>query len=448
VPRRRDRARASMHTYRAELVRRSGLHELGVRWRRLPRPVQRFSPALALLAVAATYPFYLSSLPSGNVPLIYSFPSIRSAVTILVFTTMAVGLNVVVGYCGLLDLGYVAFYAIGAYTAGWLASGQFQQVRFHFGSVGVTHSANGIHISIWLVLLIAALLTALGGILIGLPTLRLRGDYLAIVTLGFGEIIPQFVRNADSLHGFDLTHGTFGISPIDSPGFGNTLHNAIGLPASYQQEFDADRLFFWTGLAILILTIVCCIRLRDSRLGRAWIAIREDETAAGAMGIPLMRTKTWAYAIGAFFGGAAGAYVASFNAGAFPSQFSFNISVFLLCMVILGGMGSIWGVTIAGAILAWLNVEGLANIGTWLNDNIFPASRQIEVAKYQFGIYGVIIVLMMMFRPQGLIPEARRKREIEEADLAGPADTPLYEMRGADEPGAGERGAGGKVPRG
>jgi branched-chain amino acid transport system permease protein len=437
-----------MRTYRAELVRRSGLHELGVQWRRLPGPVQRFSPALALLAVAATYPFYLSSLPSGNVPIIYSFPSVRSAVTILVFTTMAVGLNVVVGYCGLLDLGYVAFYAIGAYTAGWLASGQFQQVRFHFGSVGVAHTANGIHISIWLVLLFAALLTALGGILIGLPTLRLRGDYLAIVTLGFGEIIPQFVRNADSLHGFDLTHGTFGISPIDSPGFGNTLQDSLGLPSAYSQQFDADRLFFWTALGILILTIVCCIRLRDSRLGRAWIAIREDETAAGAMGIPLMRTKTWAYAIGAFFGGAAGAYIASFNAGAFPSQFSFNISVFLLCMVILGGMGSIWGVVIAGAILAWLNVEGLANIGTWLNDNIFPASHQIEVAKYQFGIYGIVIVLMMMFRPVGLIPERRRKREIEEADLAGPADAPLYEMRGADEPGAGERGSGGKVPRG
>jgi branched-chain amino acid transport system permease protein len=437
-----------MRTYRAELVRRSGLHELGAQWRRLPRPVQRFSPALALLAVAATYPFYLSSLPTGNVPIIYSFPSVRSAVTILVFTTMAVGLNVVVGYCGLLDLGYVAFYAIGAYTAGWLASGQFQQVRFHFGSVGVVHTANGIHISIWLVLLLAALLTALGGILIGLPTLRLRGDYLAIVTLGFGEIIPQFVRNADSLHGFDLTHGTFGISPIDSPGFGDTLQDSLGLPSAYSQQFDADRLFFWTALGILILTIVCCIRLRDSRLGRAWIAIREDETAAGAMGIPLMRTKTWAYAIGAFFGGAAGAYIASFNAGAFPSQFSFNISVFLLCMVILGGMGSIWGVVIAGAILAWLNVEGLANIGTWLNDNIFPASHQIEVAKYQFGIYGIVIVLMMMFRPVGLIPERRRKREIEEAGLAGPADTPLYEMRGADEPGAGERGSGGKVPRG
>jgi branched-chain amino acid transport system permease protein len=446
VARRRDQARGAMRSYRKQAAQKSGLHRVRGWWSRLPGPVRRFGPAIVVLIVAVLYPYYLSSLPTGNVPLIYSFPSVRSGVTIIVFTMMAVGLNVVVGYCGLLDLGYVAFYAIGAYSAGWLASGQFQQVSFHFGSVGVTHDARGIHISLWLVLIIAALLTAAGGILIGLPTLRLRGDYLAIVTLGFGEIIPQFVRNADSLHGFDLTHGTFGISPIDSPGFGHA-GTTLGLPAAYSQSFDADKLFYWTAIALLLLTIVICIQLRDSRLGRAWVAIREDETAAGAMGVPLMRTKTWAYAIGAFFGGAAGAYIASFNSGAFPSQFSFNISVFLLCMVILGGMGSIWGVVVAGAILSWLNVEGLANIGTWLNDNIFPASHQIEVAKYQFGIYGVLIVLMMMFRPQGLIPEARRKREIEEG-TRGALDEPLYEMRGADEAGAGERGSAGAVPRG
>jgi branched-chain amino acid transport system permease protein len=367
-------------------------------------------------------------------------------VTILVFVMMAVGLNVVVGYAGLLDLGYVAFYAIGAYTAGWLASGQFQQVRWHFGSIGLAPTANGIHINMWLVLLIAGVLTAVGGILIGLPTLRLRGDYLAIVTLGFGEIIPQFVRNADAsgFGGFDLTHGTFGISPIDSLGFGKTLHNAVGLPESYQASFNADRLFYWTVLALLLITVFCSMRLRDSRLGRAWIAIREDETAAGAMGIPLMRTKTWSYAIGAFFGGIAGAYVGTFNQGAFPSQFDFNISVFLLCMVILGGMGSLWGVVVAGVILAWLNVEGLANIGTWLNNN---TPLNIDVPKYEFGIYGVIIVLMMLFRPTGLIPERRRAREIEEG-TRGTLDEPLYEMRFANEPGAGERGSAGRQPRG
>ena len=421
------------------------LDRLAAEWRRIPPRVRGWVPLVIVVTLAVTYPFYVSGLPS-NVPLILAFPGLHSSVTILVFVVMAVGLNIVVGYAGLLDLGYVAFYAIGAYTAGWLASGQFQQVNVHFGSIGLAPNVPGIHISVWLVLLIAAILTAVGGILIGLPTLRLRGDYLAIVTLGFGEIIPQFVRNADKegFGGFDLTHGTFGISPIDSLGFGKTLHRTVGLPENYQASFNADRLFFWTALVVLLVTVFCSMRLRDSRLGRAWIAIREDETAAGAMGIPLMRTKTWSYAIGAFFGGAAGAYIATFNQGAFPSQFDFNISVFLLCMVILGGIGSLWGVVVAGTILAWLNVEGLANIGTWLNNN---TPLNIEVPKYEFGIYGVIIVLMMLFRPTGLIPERRRKREIEEGSR-GPLDEPLYETRGADEPGAGERGAPGKVPRG
>jgi branched-chain amino acid transport system permease protein len=432
---RQARAYARSHLGRA--AKASRLDLANAQWQRIPASLRNLVPLAILLPLAVTYPFYVSSLPT-NVPLILTFPGLHSSVTILVFVVMAVGLNVVVGYAGLLDLGYVAFYAIGAYTAGWLASGQFEEVNFHLGSIGLSPAANGIHINVWLVLLIAAMVTAIGGILIGLPTLRLRGDYLAIVTLGFGEIIPQFVRNGDNLHGFDLTHGTFGISPIDSLGFGATLHNALGLPITYQQSFNADRLFFWTALGVLLVTVFCSMRLRDSRLGRAWIAIREDETAAGAMGIPLMRTKTWAYAIGAFFGGAAGAFIASFNQGAFPSQFDFNISVFLLCMVILGGMGSLWGVVVAGTILAWLNVEGLANIGTWLNENVFPASHQIDVPKYTFGIYGVIIVLMMLFRPTGLIPERRRKREVEEGQgggLAGLSDT-MYEAQ-HDEPAGG-----------
>jgi branched-chain amino acid transport system permease protein len=343
-------------------------------------------------------------------------------VVMIVFTMMAIGLNIVVGYAGLLDLGYVAFYAVGAYTAGWLASGHFQQVKVHIFSAGVGPELRGIHINLWLVLAIAGTLTAVAGILIGLPTLRLRGDYLAIVTLGFGEIIPQFVRNADDLGGFNLTAGTFGINPIDSPGFGESLNSSLGLPVSFQQSFDKINLFYWGALVLLLITIYCSIRLRDSRLGRAWIAIREDETAAAAMGVPLMRTKTAAYALGAFFGGVAGAYYASFKSGAFPSEFFFNISVFLLCMVILGGMGSVWGVVLAGAILTYLNQEGLANFGSWLNNE---TPLDFEVAKYQFLLYGVIIVLMMLFRPVGLIPEGRRKREIEE----GTATDTLYGER-------------------
>ena len=392
-------------------------------WRRLPGRARTLIPGLALLGIAALYPTYVESLPS--VPVIQEFPSVSTAVIMIVFVMMAVGLNIVVGYAGLLDLGYVAFYAVGAYTAGWLASGHFQQVQIHLGSAGISPDLRGIHINMWIVLLLAGCLTGIAGILIGLPTLRLRGDYLAIVTLGFGEIIPQFVRNADSLGGFNLTAGTFGINPIDSPGFGDSLNEAIGLPINFQQSFEKINLFYWSALALLLITIFCSVRLRDSRLGRAWIAIREDETAAAAMGVPLMRTKTWAYALGAFFGGIAGAFYASFKGGAFPSEFFFNISVFLLCMVILGGMGSVWGVVVAGAILAYLNQEGLANIGGYLNEE---TPLDFEVTKYTFGIYGAIIVLMMLFRPQGLIPERRRASEIEEGVHEG--DT-LYGERHA-----------------
>jgi branched-chain amino acid transport system permease protein len=373
---------------------------------------------LVVVLVAALYPEYVESLQGIGV--VGEFvPGLGSMVVMIVFTMMAVGLNIVVGYAGLLDLGYVAFYAAGAYMAAWFASLQFEQLSFHFGSVGVNPEAPGIHLSIWLVLLLAGLFTLVVGILIGLPTLRLRGDYLAIVTLGFGEIIPQFVRNGDNIFGFDLTHGTFGISPIDSPGFGETLNETVGLPVSYQQSFDRAQLFFWTALALLLLTVFCSVRLRDSRLGRAWIAIREDETAAAAMGVPLMRTKTWSYALGAFFGGIAGAFYASFKSGAFPADFYFNISIFLLCMVILGGIGSVWGVIVGGMILGYLNVEGLATIGSKLRES---TGIDFEPTKYQFGIYGVIIVLMMLFRPVGLIPERRHKRELEE----GVHDESLY----------------------
>ena len=398
---------------RLERVRSAGggaLAPVSRGWNQLPGWLRTAIPALLLLAIAVFYPYYVESLPD-NVPVIINFPSVSTAVIMIVFVMMAIGLNIVVGYAGLLDLGYVAFYAVGAYTAGWLASGHFQQVSFHFGSTGLSRESAGVHVNVWIVLLLAGLLTAVAGILIGLPTLRLRGDYLAIVTLGFGEIIPIFVRNGDNLGGFNLTAGTFGINPIDSPGFGESLSSAVGLPVNFQQSFDREKLFFYAALALLLLTVFCSIRLRDSRLGRAWIAIREDETAAAAMGVPLMRTKTWAYALGAFFGGIAGAYYASFKSGAFPSEFYFNISVFLLCMVILGGMGSVWGVLVAGSVLAWLNVEGLANIGTWLRRE---TNLDFEVAKYQFGIYGVLIVIMMLFRPTGLIPERRRKRELEE----------------------------------
>jgi branched-chain amino acid transport system permease protein len=374
-------------------------------WERLPARVQRLALPLTVFALVILYPYYYQP----DTPM----PTVDTAVVMCIFVIMALGLNVVVGYAGLLDLGYVAFYAAGAYVAGWFASQQFAHHRFHLGAVGVSPDTPGYHVSGWLLLLGGAIFAAVLGVIIGLPTLRLRGDYLAIVTLGFGEIIPQVVRNGDDFFGtgFNLTNGPNGLTPIDSLGFGVAIHNVVPqLPVSYQLQFDASNLYYWTALGLVALTIFCSVRLRDSRLGRAWVAIREDEIAAAAMGIPLMRVKTWAYAIGAFFGGMAGCYFAIFKSGAFPSDFFLNISIFILCMVILGGMGNVWGVCLGGAFLAYLDSQGLASIGNTFNDTF---GTNIEIPKYEFLIFGVIIVATMLLRPQGLISSARRKAEFE-----------------------------------
>jgi branched-chain amino acid transport system permease protein len=351
---------------------------------------------------------------------------IRVGFDTLLFMLLALGLNIVVGYAGLLDLGYVAFYAMGAYMAGWFASNQFSKQNIDFGAVGLYKGDTGFHFSIWLVLPMAGIATAIIGVLIGLPTLRLRGDYLAIVTLGFGEILPQIARNGNDLFGtgFNLTNGTGGITPIDGPGFGNWAQAHLHLPAQYLNASNFDAVFFWTALVLVVLTAFCSARLRDSRIGRAWIAIREDETAAAAMGVPLMRTKTWSYATGAFFGGVAGAFYASYKSGAFPDDFFFQISVFILCMVILGGMGNIWGVIFGACFLAYLDREGLSNIGTQINSNL---GTHIDVPKYEFGIFGAIIVIVMLFRPEGLIPSSRVAAELHE----GVHDEPLYDSEHA-----------------
>jgi branched-chain amino acid transport system permease protein len=371
---------------------------------------------LVALALAIAYPYLRDHI--DTLPGVGPWPQMDTAVIMAVYAMMAVGLNIVVGFAGLLDLGYVAFYAVGAYTAAWFASVQFATHSLHFGAVGVGPNVPGIHISIWILLVLAGVVTSLIGVVIGLPTLRLRGDYLAIVTLGFGEILPQVARNGDNLAGFNLTNGPNGITPVDPPGFGQTLHDATGgfLPSDYLSLSDRNKAYFYTGLVLLAITIFASLRLRDSRLGRAWIAIREDEIAAAAMGIPLMRTKTWAYASGAFFGGVAGAFFASFKSSTFPNDFSFNISAFILSMVILGGMGNVWGVIVGGAVLAYLNQEGLANIGSNLGIS--------DVPLYSSGIFGAILVIMMLVRPAGLLPSARIRMELEE----GVHDEPLYDV--------------------
>jgi branched-chain amino acid transport system permease protein len=373
----------------------------------------------AVLALAISYPYYLGDMP--QVPIFGPFPQMSTMVVMMIFTIMALGLNFVVGYAGLLDLGYVAFYAMGAYMAGWFASNQFSNQNLNIGAVGLYKGDTGFHFSIWLVLIMAGLATGLVGVLIGLPTLRLRGDYLAIVTLGFGEILPQIARNGDNLFGFNLTNGTGGITPIDGPGFGNWLHQHLHLPANFLAVGNLDSVFFWIALMLVLITIFVSARLRDSRLGRAWVAIREDEVAAAAMGVPLMRTKTWAYATGAFFGGVAGAYYASYKGGAFPDDFFFQISVFILCMVILGGMGNIWGVIFGACFLSYLDREGLSNVGSWLNGHFGPGGsdvqiwhKPLDVPLYEFGIFGVILVVTMLFRPEGLIPSSRRAAEFHE----------------------------------
>jgi branched-chain amino acid transport system permease protein len=377
---------------------------------RLPRRVQDLMWPTLFLALLLFYPSYIDFLPSS-----LWVPTLATGTVSLIFVMMALGLNVVVGYAGLLDLGYVAFYAAGAYVAGWFASQQFATHNVHFLPIStVGPNVPGIHVSIWILLLVAGCFSALLGVLIGLPTLRLRGDYLAIVTLGFGEIIPQMVRNGDDFFGtgFNLTNGPNGLTPIDSIGFGQLGHSVTGgvLPVDVSIASNSDSVYYWIAFGLVALTLFCCIRLRDSRLGRAWIAIREDEIAAAAMGVPLMKTKTAAYAIGAFIGGVAGCYYASYKASTFPGDFFLNISIFILCMVILGGMGNVWGVMVGALILAWLNYQGLGAIGHQVN-SWFGTS--LDIPKYEFGIFGIVIVSMMLLRPQGLIASRRRSAEFE-----------------------------------
>jgi branched-chain amino acid transport system permease protein len=359
------------------------------------------------------------------------------------YVMLALGLNIVVGYAGLLDLGYVAFYALGAYTLGWFGSSLFANRDVHVFDVG-NPDIPGIHMSFWIVVILAGIVAAIAGIIIGWPTLRLRGDYLAIVTLGFGEIIPDVFRNGDALpvpqglqgsppfldfQDENITNGVRGITQLDRPGFGETANDATGglLPDRYSSLPTELKPWFYTILIMTLITIYVNIRLRDSKMGRAWIAVREDEVAASAMGVPLMRTKLWAYAIGGIFGGFVGVLHGAFINGIFPTSFSFQISIIVLVMVIVGGMGNIWGVILGAAIIAWLNFVGLGKIGGWVNDGIdlLGVDYTVDIPRYKFGIFGILLVLMMVFRPEGMIPSARRKAEFQE----GEGTASLYDAR-------------------
>ena len=251
----------------------------------------------------------------------------------LIYAMLALGLNIVVGFAGLLDLGYIAFYAVGAYTWALLASPQF-----------------GLHLPFWMILPIGAGVAALFGVMLGAPTLRLRGDYLAIVTLGFGEIIRIFLNNLD--HPVNITNGPVGINridPISVAGMDLTrTHEILGL------EFSGVHLYYYVLLALVMLAIFICVRLEDSRVGRAWIAIREDEVAAQSMGINTRNVKLLAFAMGASFGGVAGGLFASFQGFVSPESFILLESIMVLCMVVLGGMGHVAGVVVGALLLAVL----------------------------------------------------------------------------------------------
>lgn len=372
---------------------------------------QRSLVALAL-GSAAIFPLLFDPLATQT----------NTAIFVLAYVMMALGLNIVVGFAGLLDIGYVAFYAIGAYTIGWLASDHFTGVGGDEGiHVAVSEFAGnlpGIHLNFVLILVAAMLIAAVLGALIGLPTLRLRGDYIAIVTLAFGEIIGRIALNGDEIAFGDyaLTNGQQAIAPVDQP----------FLPL-FDYEFDSAfnlRPYYWTGLVLVGFTLFVNFRLRDSRQGRAWIALREDEVAAASMGVPLVRTKLLAYASGAALGGVAGAFLGSYTAAINSNQFQFSFSIFILAMVIVGGLGSIWGV-VAGAV-------ALATIDRYLIPEVFddlPESFGLDfrLTQLSFGIFGFLLVLMMVLRPEGLFPERRRKMELTEG--VG-TDESLHEVRG------------------
>jgi branched-chain amino acid transport system permease protein len=414
----------------------------GDRFRDNPRVRKYGLPALVALLVFA-FPFYATD---RGAPLEFFFVDflgmdIDTVFQMAEYVMLALGLNIVVGYAGLLDLGYVAFFALGAYTLGWFGSGLFAQRDIHFLDTNPV-SLPGIHMSFWVVMILAGVVAGLAGIIIGWPTLRLRGDYLAIVTLGFGEIIPDIFRNGDQMPlpegvqgslpfvefgAHNLTNGVRGVTQLDRPGFGQTLNDATGgaLPDRYSSLPTELKPWFYTILIMTVITIFVNIRLRDSKMGRAWIAVREDEVAASAMGVPLMRTKLWAYMIGGIFGGFVGVLHGSFINGIFPTSFSFQISIIVLVMVIVGGMGNVWGVIVGAALISWLNFTGLGKFGEWINDGISATGSDytVDVPKYKFGIFGLALILMMLFRPEGMIPSARRKAEFQE----GGTESSLYD---------------------
>ena len=365
-----------------------------------------------VLALLLVFPF--AAAPFGN-------SWVRIVDLALLYIMLALGLNIVVGFAGLLDLGYIAFYAVGAYMTGLLASPQFATllesiINLHPGIgealaavMGEEIRTSGIHLSVWFIVPMAAALAGLFGALLGAPTLKLRGDYLAIVTLGFGEIIRIFMNNLNDPINF--TNGPQGINLIDPIRiFGVSLAGEPGSRANVilgGYSMPSVNAYYFLFLFLCIAIVFVTTRLQHSRLGRAWVAIREDEIAAKAMGINTRNIKLLAFSMGASFGGVAGAMFASFQGFVSPESFSLTESIAVLAMVVLGGIGHIPGVIMGGALLAALP-EVLRHVVEPLQEKLF-GHVIIEAEVLRQLLYGLAMVLIMLNRPAGLWPAPKHE---------------------------------------
>jgi branched-chain amino acid transport system permease protein len=371
-------------------------HSLTAPWRALPARQRR-------IITWAFWIFLLLIFPL--VDKMFKWGIVNDVTDVLVLVILALGLNIVVGYAGLLDLGYAAFFAIGAYTTGVL-----------------TWPPHHLEWNFWIAIWAAVIVAAFFGTVIGTPTLRLRGDYLAIVTLAFGEIVPVVIRNLGDvsigigpwhlLTNFNLTNGVQGLNPV-------------GRPSLFGFKFSFDPTpWYYLILLIAGLVILASVRLQDSRLGRAWMALREDEKAADCMGVDPVRTKLSAFAIGASFSGFSGAFYAAKLQAIFPELFKFNLSIMILCMVILGGMGNIKGVVIGGMLLQLFDRVILTQttlfaryIGHELH---ISALTTIDLSLWRWFFFGLTMVVVMVLKPEGLFPSAARRAELHAAEEETP----------------------------
>jgi branched-chain amino acid transport system permease protein len=331
--------------------------------------------------------------------------------SILIYVMLALGLNIVVGFAGLLDLGYVAFFAIGGYTAAFLTSSQSPLAPY-------------ISTNFYVAMALAFFVAAVFGVILGAPTLRLRGDYLAIVTLAFGEIVPRVILNLEA-----WTKGSRGINPIGRPPIPWVEDGQV--QTRELQNINQTE-WYYLIFIVLAISVFAIYRLQNSRIGRAWMAMREDELAAASMGIDLIQTKLLAFALGASFAGFAGSLWASMLQVIDPFQFDFSVSIIVLAMIILGGIGNIWGVIFGGVVLGFYDRVLTSDMTNWLRaigtateiPLISPFLATIDLTNYKFGIFGAALVILMLTRPEGIFPNRQRAAELhadvpEELDQLG-----------------------------